>query len=79
MKPSHTIKLSTHDDRLHPSYQQLTHYIQGELDTVDAQLTGHHIMNCARCESIWEKLIRQMNEKPLARPSYLQNLRALIL
>ena len=79
MKPPHSIKLSTHDDKLHPSYQQLTRYIQGELDTVDAQLTGHHIMNCSRCENIWEKLIREMNEKPVVQPSYLQTLRTLIL
>jgi len=63
----------------HLSYPHIVHYIKGELNTVDAQLTGHHIMNCDRCETIWEKLIKQLNEKPEIRPTYLQTMRTLLL
>ena len=67
------------DSSKHLSYAQIERYIKGDLSILEAQLAGHHIMNCPRCETIWEKLIRQLNECPVAQPTYIQTLRTLIL
>ena len=77
-EPINQDKLKTADHK-HLEYYQIERYIKGDLGVLEAQLAGHHIMNCPRCETIWEKLIRQLNERPVARPSYIQTLRTLIL